>query len=165
MLHLVTEQTVVLFFLALVLWAGCSDAISFKIPDAASLALASLYPVHVLVSPVFVDWPWALAVSAAIFTLGFLLFVQGWIGGGDVKLLSVAALWAGPKLVLSLLVVTSLAGGVLGVLVLGRHWFVHGRGILFGTERSGVVATPVRLPYGVAIAAGAGLVGLRLLSG
>ncbi len=168
MFHVLPDHFLILCFLALLAWAACSDAVEFTIPNTASVGLALLYPLHVLVSPAPVDWLWAMIVAAVTFIPGVILFASGNFGGGDVKLLSAAALWAGPGLILPMLVTVSLAGGVLAVLFwigsrLRRHRSVTAYGD--GSLTSGAYAAPVRLPYGVAIAAGAGLAGLRLLSG
>lgn len=167
MFHVSPEQVIIVCYLGLLAWAACSDAVEFEIPHTASLGLAFLYPLFVLASPVQVEWLWALAVAGAIFVIGLLLFASGRFGGGDVKLLSATALWAGPKLILPMLVITSITGGVLALLIWGihqlrRHHFASGgEASLTPVE----YAVSARLPYGVAIAAGAGLVGLRLALG
>ncbi len=167
MFHVQPEQVVIIGFLGLLAWAACSDAVEFEIPDTASFGLAGLYLLFVLVNPLPIDWLWALAVAAAIFAVSFPLFAAGRFGGGDVKLLTATALWAGPKLILAMLVVMGITGGLLALLVWGlnqirRHHLVsYGDISLTGSE----YAASNRLPYGVAIAVGAGLVGLRLASG
>jgi prepilin peptidase CpaA len=167
MFHVLPEQVIIVCYLGLLAWAACSDAVDFEIPNTASLGLALLYPLFVLVSPVRVEWLWAVMVAGAIFVAGLLLFASGRFGGGDVKLLSASALWAGPKLILPMLIVMSLAGGVLALLIWGvqrlrrYHFAASGEALL----TPGQYAVSARLPYGIAIAAGAGLVGLRLVSG
>jgi len=167
MFHVLPEQVVVLCFLGMLAWAACSDAIEFRIPNTASLGIAGLYLLFVLTSSVPVNWPWALAVAGATFIPGLILFASGVMGGGDVKLLSAAALWAGPKLILLMLLTTSLAGGLLAVLVWCLHQRRRYRIATYGdvSLTTAEYALPIRLPYGVAIATGAGLVGLRLISG
>ena len=46
-----------------------------------------------------------------------MLFARGWLGGGDVKLLSAATLWAGAPQTLGLLVVTGILGGALALIL------------------------------------------------
>jgi prepilin peptidase CpaA len=89
-----------------------------------------------------------LIVGMAVLAVGILLFARGWVGGGDVKLLASASVWAGPALVFDLLVIMALSGGVLAVLVMLR-----GRN---DAKRA--------LPYGIAIAAGGVYVALHLAS-
>src|SRR5579863_3894226 len=119
MFHVLPEQVIIVCYLGLLAWAACSDAIEFEIPNLASLGLAILYPLFVLINPQPIDWLWALVVAAVVFAASFQLYAFGRFGGGDVKLLTASALWAGPSLILPMLVVMSLAGGVSALLVWG----------------------------------------------
>ena len=90
-------------------------------------------------------------VAAVIFAAFAAAFAFGWMGGGDVKLLTALALWLPWKAVILMLVIMALAGGVLtlGIVVWSR------------IRRSG---TP-EIPYGVAIAfAGLWLISERFLN-
>lgn len=87
-------------------------------------------------------WPQVamqLGVAAGTFALLAALFAAGWMGGGDVKLLTALALWIAPPLFLNLVIVMALLGGVL---TMGfAAWHLTRR----RTDRLAV-------PYGVAIA-------------
>ena len=64
----------------------------------------------------------ALLTGFAVLAAGMALWAPGWLGGGDVKLLAAGALWFGWPDVVSFLVWSMLAGGVLAlVLVLARR--------------------------------------------
>jgi len=167
MFHVSPEQVVVLCYLGLLAWGACSDAIEFKIPNSASFGLAAFYPIYVLTSPVAVNWPWSVAIALVIFIPGVLLFASGMVGGGDIKFLTAASLWAGPKMIIPMIVAMSLAGGLLALLIWGNRWFRQLRPAAHGdiSLTTAAYAAHRRLPYGVAIAAGAGLVGLHLFSG
>jgi prepilin peptidase CpaA len=168
MFHVQPDHFLILCFLALLAWAACSDALEFLIPNAASFGLVLLYPIHVLVSPIPIDWFWATVVAAAIFIPCLMLFAAGNFGGGDVKLLSAATLWAGPTLVLPMLVAIALAGGVLALVMWGAYRLRRRNRLAACGDISlttTAYAPSIRLPYGVAIAAGASLAGLRLMSG
>ena len=89
-------------------------------------------------------WPGValqLGIALAAFAVLAGLFALRMMGGGDVKLLTVLALWIPPTMFLQLLVVMALAGGVL-TLVMGV-WHVTRR------QRH-----KLAIPYGVAIAFG-----------
>ncbi|WP_086617028.1 A24 family peptidase [Erythrobacter tepidarius] len=89
-------------------------------------------------------WPdvaMQLGVALAAFVLLAGLFALRMMGGGDVKLLSVLALWVRPEAFAQLLVIMALAGGVLTI-VMGL-WHVMRR------QRD-----KLAIPYGVAIAFG-----------
>ena len=166
MFHVLPDQLLVFCFLALLAWAACSDAVEFEIPNSISLGIAALYPFYVIVAPNPVHWVWGVVVAGTTLAAGFGLFAKGYFGGGDIKMVSAAALWAGPKLILPMLFVISIAGGALALLFLAFHWMQRRRATA-GVDASltaGAYAARARLPYGVAIAVGAGLVGLRLLA-
>jgi prepilin peptidase CpaA len=93
-----------------------------------------------------------LGIAALVFGLFAAAFAFGWMGGGDVKLLSALVLWLPPGAVLALLVIMSFAGGVLTL----ATWASHRLRKLSGA---------VEVPYGVAIAfAGLWLIGQRFLN-
>jgi prepilin peptidase CpaA len=129
------------------------------------LALLALYPLHVLASPVPVEWLMALAVAGLLFAAGLTLFFCGLVGGGDVKFLAAASLWAGATFTLPLLLVMGLAGGALGLVALGVQNVRRYRsaGIAGVIVPDTTVAAP-KLPYGVAIAAGAFYAGIQMLA-
>ena len=90
-------------------------------------------------------------VGVAAFAVFASMFALGWMGGGDVKLLTALALWIEPTWFLKLLVMMALVGGVL-TLVMGA-WHVARR------QRDRLA-----IPYGVAIsAAGLWVIGTHYL--
>ena len=98
--------------------------------------------------------------AAAVFLVGAVLFSRGLIGGGDVKLLAAATLWAGVGTLAPLLLLTGLIGGLLALLLLTPLGARISAAWNAGPEQA--AARPPRLrgtpvPYGVAIAV-AGLV-------
>jgi prepilin peptidase CpaA len=150
--------------LVLLGWACYSDAISFTIPNRISLAVLALYPGHAVLAWPAVDVPGALAMAAAVLAIGFVAFLLGWIGGGDVKLAAALALWAGPERLAELLIVSALAGGLLAVAVLLRAYRRHLRVNGFGSSLVALhILAREPIPYGIALAAGGAYVALRLL--
>ena len=55
-----------------------------------------------------------LSLGLAVFAASTLCWKRGWMGGGDVKLLSAAAIFVPPLHVGDMLVAVTLAGGVVG---------------------------------------------------
>jgi prepilin peptidase CpaA len=82
-----------------------------------------------------------LAMAAGVFALFALAFRFGAMGGGDVKLLAALALWLPPGAMLRLLVIMSIAGGLLTLAMLIRQRIARPGGEL-------------EIPYGIAIAFG-----------
>src|SRR3954454_3219739 len=129
--------------------AAVVDVRTFTISNRLNLTVALLAPVYwasVALSP----WPGIAVQVAAAVTVFILLagaFSAGMMGGGDVKLAAALALWFSPFTTIHFLVLTSLAGGVLTLVVLAVHR---------ARKREG----RPEIPYGVAIAFG----GLAILA-
>lgn len=140
-------------FVPLMLWAAVSDLLRFEIPNRISLLLCAAFFVAVVTadtSPIPILWH--VAAAAAVFLAGFGLFAIRIFGGGDVKLLAVAALWCGWALLPMLLVIIALSGGVLAlILVVGRRIYPKGWGPIWLAR---LFDRQSAVPYGVAIAAG-----------
>jgi len=100
-------------------------------------------------------WPGVaiqIAMAAGLLALFAIAFHFGAMGGGDVKMIAALALWLTPDATLKLLVIMSLAGGVLTIAMLVRHRLAN-------------IETPIEVPYGVAIAlAGFWVLGERYLN-
>jgi prepilin peptidase CpaA len=100
----------------------------------------------------------AIGCAAAIFLCGAVLFARGLIGGGDVKLLAAASLWAGADAVPPLLLLTGLIGGLLALLFLTPLGARITASRSAGLEPAGDPLPRGRrapVPYGVAISAAA----------
>jgi prepilin peptidase CpaA len=112
------NQASLLIFAGLLIAAAVEDVRRLIIPNRYCLAIVLLYPLHVLASSAPVDWTGGLVVGGALLVVGFVLFALGFIGGGDAKLLAAAAPWAGPALLPEFVLVTALAGGVVGLIAI-----------------------------------------------
>jgi len=135
---------------ALLAIAAIGDVRTYLIPNWISIAVVALYPLYVILHPQPVDWGASIVVALGLFGLGFLLHSSGIMGGGDVKLLAAAGLWAGTQYLIPLLLIMALTGGVLAVVVMiVRRFRVHARRFRARPRRG-----TGHLPYGVAIAAG-----------
>jgi prepilin peptidase CpaA len=154
------HHIVLVGFAAICLAAATSDAIRYLIPNRYSIAIILMYPAAVLTAPVMPDWPGAVIASLIVLTAGFTFFAFNLIGGGDVKFLAATALWAGSEHIIPFLISTALVGGGLASFIWLRHRF---QPMTADTPAQDGTATaaPLVAPYGVAIAAGALLVGWR----
>ena len=128
---------------AMLLWAAVVDIRTRTIANGLNLAIALMAPLFWYATGVDL-WPDAairVAVSMAVFLLLALAFYVGAMGGGDVKLAGALALWFAPGDTLLLIVLMSLAGGVLTLIVMIEHKYKKTEG-------------RPEVPYGVAIAFG-----------
>lgn len=151
-------------FALLLVMAAWQDLRTMRIADAVSLAIIAAFGVWALSGlaagdTTLIGLGLAAGCAVAVFALGALGFAVGALGGGDVKLLAASSLFAGPALLPDFLMVTALAGGVLGLATL--------MGARVGPAASvgdASVAGRLRgnLAYGPAIAAGGLWVALSL---
>ncbi len=167
------SQFAIILFAGLVIWAAVTDVRSFTIPNRVCVAIGLLYPAYVIAAPQPVDWIGALMVAGATLAIGFVMFVISYrgsplMGAGDTKLLTVCALWAGPSKVLDLLIIMALAGGVIALFTWLRHRpaaSVSGIGATANGLMTLLRFPFLRLPYGLAICAGALYVAISLILG
>ncbi len=151
------KSLVLSLFAALVIVAALKDLASFTIPNWISAALALAFiPAALAVHVHLPEIGWSLAVGAGVLVAAAGMFAMGWVGGGDAKLMTAAALWLGLNGIAPFALYTGLAGGALALalLALRSDWlrpFVEG-----GPAWARRLATPGEAaPYGVAISIGA----------
>ncbi len=137
---------------AMLLIAAFWDIRRFEIPDSLSIAILALAVAFGFTQPDF-PWLWHGASFLAMFAAGALLFALGWMGGGDIKLMTAAAAWTTLKGLPAMLAAILLAGGVLALLLLAARAVARrsasGQQALPGPLRDGAP-----LPYAIAIAGG-----------
>ncbi len=143
--------------------AAATDVRTRKIPNVipAAVALVALgFAVPHGTLAVFI----VLALIVATMIVGTLAFAQGWLGGGDVKLLAAVNGCLGFADAVPFLLYTAICGGLLGLcFAAGRRSvpsllrsvggilrpFVQGGAAAIAPER------PIKMPYALAIACGA----------
>ena len=144
-----------LAFLVCVLFAIITDFKTLLIPNWISLALLAAFApfaaLHVPLAAIGGNF----LVMALVLALSVFFFVAGWMGGGDVKLMSAIALWMGPTHVAPFVVLMALLGAILALSIVAIEKF----GPLLGPRvldlalfrRLGELADSGQCPYGVAI--------------
>lgn len=158
--HAYTHAACAVIAVFILVAAAFSDVKKLKISNAHCLALMALFPFYVLSAPHEIPWTLHLAVAGMTLLVGLALFALRVLGGGDAKMLTAAALWAGPKLIVTLLLATSVAGGVLAV-AFASTAFVRTYVLKKKNNTQPWHKTP--MPYGVAIACG-GIATLYLMA-
>jgi prepilin peptidase CpaA len=140
---------------AVMVSAALSDVRTYRIPNYYSVVLAGLFPLHVWLSPVAISVTSCLLAAVIVFAVAIVFYALKRLGVGDVKLMSVIALWAGLVLLDDFVVVMTLAGGVLSLIYITHFHVVPALGFDHAGP-SGTNDNPLaaKLPYGVAIAAG-----------
>ena len=151
-----------LFYPTLMIYAGIGDLRTMRVPNRLVLMLFAGYVAAIPLVPLFPpNVAWSVAAAAVVFALGLVGFSFGWMGGGDVKLMTVATLWLGAGNVAPFIFYTSIFGAILTIMILifrsvslpvalqKRDWIsrLHHR--------------DTGVPYGVAIAAAGVVVYVR----
>lgn len=150
------ELALLTVFPGAVAFAASMDLFTMTIPNRISLAMLAAF----LVLAPFAGlglWDMAshLGAGLLVLTVGILLFIPGWIGGGDAKLAAAVALWVGFENLIAYFFYVALAGGALALifsslrevplprLVIAESWAVR----LHGKDGG--------IPYGIALGAAA----------
>ncbi len=156
-------------FVCLLILAAIRDFTRYTIPNWICGAIVLLYPAHVLLSPLPIDWISGILIGGILLVVGFLFFVMRTLGGGDAKLMAAVGLWAGGSLFGWFLVVTLIAAvGVAVIVALRAAAAPDGERRNLGGTLTSLRYVPLlklTIPYGVAIATGGIYVGVRLVSG
>ncbi len=106
-------------FPILMICAALWDLTTLQIPNWLSLAVLISFVAFAALGPLdAADIFGRIGLGAAVLVGGTLLFMKGFAGGGDVKLLAAAAVWVGWRGFPLYLAVTVLIGGVLALLFL-----------------------------------------------
>jgi prepilin peptidase CpaA len=143
-------------FAILLVVAGWQDLRTLRIANRLSLATVVTFAVWAAAGLAlgrmsFTTLALAIACSVALFAIAVAGFAGGILGGGDVKLLAAASLFAGPAHIADFLVVTALSGGVIGLALLAGAPIGPAAPANDGTVRERL---RLGMPYGPAIAIG-----------
>jgi len=152
----VFELVVLSVFPAAVVFAGAMDLFTMTIPNRISLVLVAAF---LVLAPLAGLGPWQMAshfgAGLAVLAVGILLFIPGWIGGGDAKLAAAVALWVGFDNLVPFFFFVAMAGGLLAMafgafrgMPLPRPVLTEAWAVRLHDRRGGI-------PYGIALSAGA----------
>ena len=92
---LVSAYIVLVVTAGLLFYVAATDLQAYRISNEMVLVLAALFFVHAALSGRWVDVHWNLAFALLTLILMLVCYAQGLMGGGDLKLLTVAFLWSG----------------------------------------------------------------------
>jgi prepilin peptidase CpaA len=145
-----------LVFPALMAFAAASDLLTMTISNRISLALAAGF---LLLAALSGHGPTEIlthiGAGAVVLVIAFLCFAMGWIGGGDAKIASAAALWFGFAHLMNYLLYASLFGGALTLLLLQLRQWPLPYPLASQAWLLRLHAKESGIPYGVALAIGA----------
>ncbi len=144
------------FFPALMAFAAASDLLTMTISNRISLLLVAGFAVLAALGGMTGgDLLEHTAAALIVLAAAFGCFAMGWIGGGDAKIASAAALWLGLSHLLNYFLYASLFGGALTLLLIQfRQWPLPQA---LGNQ-DWLIRLHVKdadIPYGIALALGA----------
>jgi len=155
--------------------AAVFDAWKFVIPNAVAVALVVLFVATGLLLPemtplvsemTWMEWLSHVGAAVAVFIGGAVLYAFKKMGGGDVKLLTAVAFWAGFEHVVELLLYVAVAGGVLAIGLIVMRKIIMSLGAantrLAEVKLPRVLLEGEAVPYGLAIAPIAIYLGTKL---
>jgi len=136
---------------AILIYAAYGDLKRFQIRNELVGLLAALYVLHAFLSGRWGEIPWNAALAFVLLIAMLYCYSRNLMGGGDVKLLTVAFLWVGLGCALPFAVLLSLCAAIHALA--GRLGWVAVQG--FGEDRR------PRIPLAPSVAAA--LIGVFLL--
>lgn len=150
---IVAKQVVIYCSLLIILALAYSDLRHRVLPNFWIGLYAFSFVILTLVSG-FTFYQFGLHVLLAFFAfiITSIFFALRWMGGGDVKLWTAVMLWAGPHLALPVVIITTLAGGILGILGWLAAWRLRRAPQTFGRSFLRLISSDRGVPYGVALA-------------
>jgi len=129
------------------------DTSRFVIPNWLNLIILVLFPIAGFMHPDAVQWLGSLYSFLLYFAIGYAIFMLRLMGGGDIKLLAVCAIWCGWGEASTMLILyTSLYGGLLTALLLILRPICSAF-LKEGETSFRVLRKRQPVPYGIAIAA------------
>ena len=90
------SQTVLILTGAVLFYAAFTDFKHYKIRNEVILVLVGLFLLYVLILGSWTTLAWNFGFAALAFLFMLYFYSMGLMGGGDLKLLTVALLWVGP---------------------------------------------------------------------
>ena len=92
----VTAQAILILTAAVLFYVALTDLKHFTIRNELILVLTVLFFLHAVLSGRWTSLHWNLGFAAVLFLIMLFFYSMKMMGGGDVKLLTVAFLWVGP---------------------------------------------------------------------
>lgn len=153
---MVIDAIRLLLFPALMAFAASSDLFTMTISNRVSLLLVGGFAVLALLTGMSAETIGShVGAAALVFAVVFVMFAQGWIGGGDAKLAAATALWLGFDQLLPYFLYASLFGGVLTFSMI-KFRVTPLPAFLAGQEwAQRLHRMDAGVPYGIALAASA----------
>ena len=161
--YLQTLHAIYALWILLLVLAAIYDAWKFIIPNTISVTLAVLFFPTAFLIGLDVDWLSHLGAAVLVFVAGVAAYRFNILGAGDAKLLTAIGLWVGFGNLHYYILFVALGGGVLAIaLIVLRRVTLSLLVFLPAPDKvtlPRILVTNEKVPYGVAIVAGAVIIG------
>jgi prepilin peptidase CpaA len=142
-----------------VAFAAALDLLTMRIPNRLSAVMVlAFFPLALFAGLSAADVLNHLAAGLLMLLLGVLLFIPGWFGGGDAKLMAAIGLWIGLDNLFPYIFYVALAGGMIAAAFCSARSVPLPRALLGEAWAIRLHRHDSGIPYGLALAAGALLV-------
>ena len=142
-----------------VAFAAAMDLLTMKIPNRVSAVIVlAFFPLALLAGLSGWDLLHHLAAGLIMLAIGVALFIPGWFGGGDAKLMAAIGLWIGLDNLFPYVFYVALAGGMIATVFSSARSVPLPRVFLGEAWALRLHRPDAGIPYGIALAAGALLV-------
>ena len=142
-----------------VAFAAAMDLLTMRIPNLISAVMVSaFFPLALLAGLSAPDMLNHVAAGLLMLLVGVLLFIPGWFGGGDAKLMAAIALWVGLDNLFPYIFYVAMAGGLIAAAFCSARSVPLPRMFLGEAWALRLHRHDTGIPYGLALAAGALLV-------
>lgn len=150
------EYPLLLLFPAAMIYAGAMDFFTMTIPNRVSVALVlAFFPAALLAGMPWMTLLGHVGAALLMLVISIVMFARGWLGGGDAKLLSAAALWFGFAQLLDYTLLVSILGGLLAAFVMFYRQVVPPMWISGLNWAERLHDNKAGIPYGIALAGAA----------
>jgi len=155
----VLEVAVLTVLPGAVAFAAAMDLLTMKIPNRISAVMVlAFFPLALLAGLNAWDLLHHVAAGLIMLLLGVLLFIPGWFGGGDAKLMAAIGLWIGLENLFPYVFYVAIAGGIIAAVFTSVRSVPLPRVFLGEAWALRLHRHDAGIPYGIALAAGALLV-------
>ena len=89
------SHVVLVITAAVLFYAALTDFKQFRISNEVILVLTGLFVAHALLSSRWLNAHWNVLFAAFMFGVMLCFYALNWMGGGDIKILTVGFLWIG----------------------------------------------------------------------
>lgn len=141
-------------FAAVLLYAAYTDLRSLRISNQTCLVGLGSFGVYAAAYAMLGMTDWLLptfGLALAVFVITATMNMAGALGGGDVKLMTVIALWTGPTETLKICFIIAIIGGLIALGLILKHTLTPN----LAPAHPGTPAMTARpIPYGPAITLG-----------